>query len=659
MKNKLKINKNSIKELIIWITVGFFLLFITEYIQRKNLTNIITFAKDRTNAFVINLLIILIITSITFVLKRKKTAYFLISVIIIAVSLISAIMTKLRGTPLTYSDIFSIKDGLSIANKYITVPMIIGAVVIIVLTIAITVYLLKKEKNKKRIINLTNIIIGIGVIVVFSINLVSLRERKILDVLRWDLKESYYHNGFVYSILDSGFGYIRKKPEDYNKVQIEKIKNEVNSTTAMHTSNTDIENKSKTPNLIFVQLESFIDPTLIKEAKFSQDPIPNFRKLSKESLSGYINVPVTGGGTARTEFEVLTGNNFDYLIPGEIPYDSFVKEKSINSIATTLKQQGYQTTIMHNFQGNFYNRNNAFENLGFDSFVSMEYMQNLEDTFLGWRKDMVLLDYIQKSIKQNDKPDLVYAIAVEGHGKYPDYDKGLDLPIKVETSLSEQDKYQLYHYANLLKGTDDFIGELIEVVDKEKEDTMVVFYSDHTPALNVFSDDDFYLDKYEVPYAVYANFNIPKEKLNLESYQLSTLAMGLSNLEYGPIETIHATKGNSEEYQRELELIQYDMLFGKKYYLSEKDKVKDNDMKMGLDDIIIESVENGDEKIIINGENFNQSSYAYVNGKKVETKLIDSTKLEVNNVKQVKNVVVKQLGKYDAPLGESNEFTRE
>ncbi|MBO3446488.1 LTA synthase family protein, partial [Clostridium sp. CCUG 7971] len=56
-----------------------------------------------------------------------------------------------------------------------------------------------------------------------------------------------------------------------------------------------------------------MDPTVIKEVKYSEDPIPNFRKISKENKSGYINVPVVGGGTARTEFEILTGNNFDYL----------------------------------------------------------------------------------------------------------------------------------------------------------------------------------------------------------------------------------------------------------------------------------------------------------------------------------------------------------
>lgn len=653
-KKLLKINKKSIIELLSWMLGGFILLLITEYLQRENLSDIITFAKDRTNAFVINYMIILIITSVIFILKRKKTTYLIISSIILLLSIINKIITEIRGMPITYSDIFSIKDGLSIANKYIDLKMVISLLLVITVSISFTVWLFKKEKNATRINSYTNILITLVLIAIFSISITSLKERKIIDALRWDLKASYQHNGFVYSLLDSYFGYIRKEPEEYNKANIENIKKEVNSVSIMSTND---EEKSNKPNIIFVQLESFMDPTLIKEAKFSEDPIPNFRKLSQESLSGNINVPVTGGGTARTEFEVLTGNNFDYLIPGEIPYDSFVKEKNVNSVATTLKKQGYQTTIMHNFQGNFYNRNKAFENLGFNTFISMEYMQNLEETFLGWRKDMVLLDYIQKSLKQNDKPDLVYAIAVECHGKYPDYDKGLDIPIKVETTLSEQDKYQLYHYANLLKGTDDFIGKLMEMVDKEKEDTMVVFYSDHTPALNVFSNDDFYLDKYEVPYAVYANFDIPKEKLNLEAYQLSTLAMELSNVEYGPIETIHAIRGNSENYQKELELIQYDMLFGKQYYLDDSDKAKDNKMNMGLEEIVVDNIENNNGKIIIHGKNFNQSSCAYINGKKVETTVIDSTKLEINNIKDITSVIVKQLGKYDAPLGESNELT--
>src|SRR3712207_7888048 len=76
-----------------------------------------------------------------------------------------------------------------------------------------------------------------------------------------------------------------------------------------------------------VQLEAFMDPTKIKNVEFDKDPMPNMRRLMKNYTSGYVNVPVTGGGTARTEYEILSGANFDYLNPGEIPYQTFLSEK--------------------------------------------------------------------------------------------------------------------------------------------------------------------------------------------------------------------------------------------------------------------------------------------------------------------------------------------
>ena len=34
-------------------------------------------------------------------------------------------------------------------------------------------------------------------------------------------------------------------------------------------------------NILFLQLESFFDPTLVNYLELSEDPIPNFRKLMK------------------------------------------------------------------------------------------------------------------------------------------------------------------------------------------------------------------------------------------------------------------------------------------------------------------------------------------------------------------------------------------
>ncbi len=52
-----------------------------------------------------------------------------------------------------------------------------------------------------------------------------------------------------------------------------------------------------------------MDPTRIKGVKFNKDPMPYMRNLMNDYTSGLMDVPTVGGGTARTEYEVLSGAN--------------------------------------------------------------------------------------------------------------------------------------------------------------------------------------------------------------------------------------------------------------------------------------------------------------------------------------------------------------
>lgn len=336
-----------------------------------------------------------------------------------------------------------------------------------------------------------------------------------------------------------------------------------------------------------------MDPYEIKEANFSEDPIPNFRKICNKNKGYMASVPTTGGGTVRTEYEVMTGNNIDYLAPGEIPYKTILKENYYNSIATTLKSQGYSAHAIHNFQGNFYMRNNAYEKLGFDTFTSIEDMEGYEKNERGWVKDTILTKYIKKAIDSTDTRDLIYTVAVQGHSAYPDDSLELyDFPIEVSGSLSDIDKNQLYYYVNQLKETDNFIGDVMDMVDNSKEDTLVVFYSDHMPALNLFLNENFYLDAYKAPFTFYSNFEMDNYSFNnIQSYNIGTMAIKLSGLEYGPLEKVHAYLKNDKNYSKYEQLIEYDILFGQNYYLKDEEKSKENSMKMGLGNVTTSSLE--------------------------------------------------------------------
>lgn len=655
IKELFKVSKESIKEILLWLIGGFLLLITTEFWLRGKWKYVKLLFLNKTGVFFVNYFLILMITSLIFLVKRKKTFYFLTSVIILTISAISKYLYIVRGVPFTFSDLYSIGEGMEIASNYISIKMVLGIVIGVILFLVVFIYLFKIEKNNKRINSLLNVVLIPIVIVLFICTLNEQYNNKKMAYMRWDITASYKRNGYIYSTIESGLKYIRSKPKDYSKKSIDEIRAKVDK---KESQDTRIINKEK-PNILFVQLEAFMDPLTIKEAIYSEDPVPNFRKVCEKTKGYMANVPTTGGGTVRTEYEVMTGNNIDYLTPGEIPNNTILKGKYYNSVATTLKEQGYTAHAIHNFQGNFYTRNNAYSKLGFDTFTSIEYMNDYEKNERGWVKDNILTKYIQKALNSTQKQDLVYTISVQGHSSYPtDSIKKYDFPIKVDGNLSEIDKNQLYYYVNQIKGTDDFIGDLIEMIDNMDEKTLLVLYSDHMPALNLFKNEKFYLDAYEAPFAFYSNYEIDNFDFDkIQSYNISTLAMQLAGVEYGPMEKLHAYLGDDKNYEKYEQLVEYDLLFGKNYYLKDEEKPSANTIKMGIDDVVINHLEkNNEDEIFIKGQNFTINSVVYINKKKVAAEFVDTNTLKIKGSISGDTLVVKQLGRNDGLLSQSNEL---
>ncbi len=134
-------------------------------------------------------------------------------------------------------------------------------------------------------------------------------------------------------------------------------------------------------------------------AEYSEDPTPNFNRLSREFSSGELYVPSIGGGTANVEFEMLSGLNLDFFGAGEYPYSTVLQDTTCETIAYNLREQGYATTAMHNHTGTFYDRNEIYPRLGFEHFVSQEYMPYVTYTEVGWAEDVILVDEILKALE--------------------------------------------------------------------------------------------------------------------------------------------------------------------------------------------------------------------------------------------------------------------
>ncbi len=234
-----------------------------------------------------------------------------------------------------------------------------------------------------------------------------------------NLAYAYRDYGVVYCFVNTWLNTGISKPDGYSKEEILSIfdKKELGDDNAMLLTQKDEDEEH--PNILFLQLESFIDPMTIQSIQLSQDPCPNFRRLMQTYSSGELTVPACGAGTANVEFEVLTGLSVKFFGPGEYPYKAVLKEKTGESLAYDLDSLGYTSHAIHNHRAVFYNRNSVFANMGFDTFTSVEYMKNVEKTPKNWAKDDVLTECITDALDSTDGRDMIYTISVQGHGKYP------------------------------------------------------------------------------------------------------------------------------------------------------------------------------------------------------------------------------------------------
>lgn len=639
--NKSYILNTIIISLILTITI--------EFIRCGSIIKSTSFLNEY-KVFIGNYLIVTSTLSIALWFKRKYFVTSLISTMWIIVSVINRVLTDIRGIPLSFSDIYSISDGLSIIDKYIDTRTLIFIAILMVI-ISFVYSILWRFKNKT---NKVEKIISIIIILLSFLIINAMEQKNIFYVTKWNLKESYDNNGLAYSILNSISSSKVSKPDGYSYDNMEKIKNNI-------TISQSINNKSKYKNIIAIQLESFMDPTLIEGVEYNIDPIKNFRKIANNSISGDINVPTIGGGTVRSEFEFLTGNNLDYMPVGEIPYVSSIGKKKIESIANIMESEDYETTVIHNFQGNFYARDDVFSNLGFSRYIPMEYMQNIDSSKGLYQSDSLIFDNIKEVMEFNNNNKFLYGITVGTHGSYSLNNLEGEPKVKVISNtknISTENIDKITDYVNRLYELDKEIGLFIEYIESLDDESLVVMYSDHIPSIYETQSEDYKKDAYEVPYFIYSTVENEKAKLNLQLYELSTYIFELTGIEGGIMNKFHNVYKLDEKYQEYMELVQYDLLYGKKYLYNEELPYKKSNLQLGLHEVKLSDYNIENNQLKVTGSAFNDTSKIFINGKMVNTIYINNEELkaDISNIKNIKNISVKQIGQNNKQLGSTESI---
>ena len=614
--------------------VGYFLI---EMISRRSFSAAWTYMTTKPLVFAYNAALIFTTSLIVYLFRRRCFWRVLIAILWLLLGIINGVILSNRVTPFTGPDLKLLTDGMAVLNKYLPPWGVVLALILLgFFALLLLVLLIKAPKYKRKVkFRYDLLLVVVGAVLFAGVTQLAL-EKRVLSNYFGNIAFAYEDYGYPYCLAVTIFDTGISCPRDYSDKEITRIEKTEDNLPAT--------NKDSKPNIIFVQLESFFDPTLVDYLNISEDPIPNFRKLMKEYSSGYYKVPAVGAGTANTEFESITGMSLHYFGPGEYPYKSILKETTCESAPYVLKNLGYSTHAVHNNEANFYGRRSIFPNLGFDTFTSAEYMPEEEDKNpLGWTKDEVLTDEIIKCLDSTDGPDYVYTISVQGHGAYPEEELIDDPEITVSGAETEAQNNQWEYYCNEIHEMDNFVKELTDALADYPEDVILVMYGDHLPTMGLTVEDLKNKYLFQTQYVMWDNYGLKKKDENLAAYQMAAEVMDRAEIHEGTIFRYHQARRNTRNYQVDLETLQYDVLYGKKYSYGGESPFQRTKMRMGLYDVTLDSMEEVstvDHTYRLTGTNFTPSSQVKLNGEWYDTVYVNPTTLmisgtEINDFDQI------------------------
>ncbi|MEZ3486611.1 MAG: LTA synthase family protein [Lachnospiraceae bacterium] len=629
--------------------------FVIEAVSRHSAVEAWNYMTGTPVVFLYNAFMIFITFSVVYLVKRRMFVRIIISVLWLALGVANGYMLMKRVTPFNAQDFKVAKDGITLINNYFNGAELVGLAVGITAVVIWVISMWRRggqyDGKMHRLWALAGVIVWFVIYGMISDLAV---EKRVVSTYFGNIAFAYEDYGLPYCFMASVFNTGITEPNDYNEDTIVKISDQRNMTR-----NETGRAEEELPNIIFIQLESYFD---VAEAEFfttSEDACPNLHAMYEKYSSGYFKVPSIGAGTANTEFEVLTGMNLRYFGPGEYPYKTVLKNQVSESAATALGALGYGTHALHNNGGNFYSRAKVFNNTGFDSYTSKEFMNILQTTENGWAKDDILIQHIMEAMDTTDGQDFVFGISVQGHGDYPE-ERIIENPkILVEGIADEAVKNKWEYYVNQVYEMDQFAGNLVRAVEGRKEPSVIVFYGDHLPTMGLKAEDLKGRYLYNTNYVIWDNIGLPKEDRNIPSYQIMADVLDRLDIHSGTVFNYHQERRKTKNYLADLELLQYDILYGEQYVYDGKLPITKGHMVMGVRDVTLKNlIPHLEAGYSLYGENFTKSSRVYVNGERQKTTFLNNTRIDLpeTELEDEDVIVVCQYGSSDTLFRKADEY---
>ncbi len=262
----------------------------------------------------------------------------------------------------------------------------------------------------------------------------------------------------------------------YNSVQaLEALaENEDAKESMSEVSKSRYHGLAKGRNLIVVQLESFQN-FLIGASYDGQVITPNLNALLREDTLYFDHYYQQIGKGSTSDAEFASQNSFLPVMYGQ-SYTRF-KDNVFYGLPWIMRENGYSATAFHGYVAEFWNRDEAYPQQGFEDFYSAEDFVVTDDNTVGW--GLGDESFFQQSVavmKSLPKPFYSFLITLTSHNPYDITDRYEGIRLR-----PEQEGTLFGEYLNAVHYTDAAIGTFLSQLKEEGlyDNSIIVFYGDH------------------------------------------------------------------------------------------------------------------------------------------------------------------------------------
>lgn len=475
------------------------------------------------------------------IIGKVKVSLYITMILTFILGLVNHFITEFRGTPFVPWDIFSLNVALTVLPTFqfkLTKKFAIGVILFIIGLLYLRKIKIDSFRNGKLKKSYRVAVMILTVTFIFNFYLTNMISVFGLDE-NWDPKEEYHNNGLIASIFKQSRNLIISEPEGYDIVSITSLANKIEVPLIERKENDEM------PNVIAIMNESFSELNVVGDFNTNEEYLPFYHSLKENTIKGNLHVSIFGATTPNSEWEFLTSNSMAYVPKRTVPYQQYVLRNSY-SLASILKDQGYTTSAIHCYYPQGYNRNLAYPRLGFEKFLYMGTLKDLQ--FIREYPDDLstyknIIDIYEN--KEPGKKMFNFTLTMQNHGSYTDSSFE-------STIIAEDGQYpKLNQYLSLIKIADESFKYLIDYFSKQEEPTIIVMFGDHQP----YVEDEFYEDllsqrfedinskeaterKYITPYIIWANYDIDEEKYkdvtDISANYLASLLLDVANIQKTP-----------------------------------------------------------------------------------------------------------------------------